>query len=72
MYGHHVHESVIKSGEKESGATVHYVDEVYDHGKIILQKRVPVLPEDTPETLAEKVLEQEHKLFPEAKAPYPA
>lgn len=66
MYGHYVHEAVIKSGEKESGATVHFVDEVYDHGGIILQKKVVVLPGDTPEKLAARVLGQEHKLFPEA------
>lgn len=64
MYGHHVHEAVIAAGEKESGVTVHLVDEIYDHGKILAQVRVPVLPDDTPETLAQRVLEQEHKLYP--------
>jgi phosphoribosylglycinamide formyltransferase-1 len=66
MYGHHVHEAVLQSGETESGPTVHYVDEIYDHGKIILQSKVPVLPDDTPDTLAARVLEQEHKIYPEA------
>jgi phosphoribosylglycinamide formyltransferase 1 len=66
MYGHFVHEAVIKVGDKESGATVHWVDEHYDHGAIILQEKVPVLPEDTPQTLAKKVLEVEHKIYPEA------
>jgi phosphoribosylglycinamide formyltransferase-1 len=65
MYGIHVHEAVLAAGERESGATVHFVDEVYDHGAIILQKRVPVLPDDTPETLAARVLTVEHELYPE-------
>lgn len=64
MFGRHVHEAVIASGEKESGPTVHLVDEVYDHGKILEQVWVPVLPDDTPETLAARVLEQEHALYP--------
>jgi phosphoribosylglycinamide formyltransferase-1 len=66
MYGMHVHEAVISAGEKVTGATVHLVDEEYDHGAIILQRKVPVSPEDTPETLAEKVLAVEHILYPEA------
>jgi len=66
MYGHFVHESVIKAGEKESGPTVHFVDEIYDHGEIVLQKKVPVLPGDTPDILAARVLSEEHKVFPEA------
>jgi len=66
MYGHHVHEAVIAAGEKESGATVHVVDEVYDHGMIVLQKSVPVVPGDTPESLAARVLAVEHEIFPEA------
>lgn len=65
MYGHHVHEAALKAGETESGCTVHFVDEQYDHGEIILQKRVPVLKNDTPGTLAKRVLEQEHRAFPE-------
>ncbi len=66
MYGHFVHEAVIAAKEKESGATVHWVDEHYDHGNIVAQMKVPVLAADTPETLAERVLEVEHKLYPEA------
>lgn len=65
MYGHHVHEAVLAAGERESGATVHLVDEVYDHGAILLQKKVPVYPADTPDTLAERVLAVEHELYPE-------
>jgi phosphoribosylglycinamide formyltransferase-1 len=65
MYGIHVHEAVLAAGENESGATVHLVDEVYDHGAVILQKRVPVLPGDTPDTLAARVLTAEHELLPE-------
>lgn len=64
MYGHHVHEAVIAAGEKESGATVHFVDEGVDTGKIILQKSVPVEEDDTPETLAARVLEVEHEILP--------
>ena len=63
MYGHHVHEAVIKAGEAESGATVHLVNEFYDDGTILEQARVPVLPGDTPETLAARVLAEEHKLY---------
>lgn len=66
MYGHHVHEAVIAAGEKESGATVHVVDEIYDHGTIVLQKSVPVMPGDTPESLAARVLAVEHEIYPEA------
>jgi phosphoribosylglycinamide formyltransferase-1 len=65
MYGHYVHEAVLAAGERESGATVHLVDEVYDHGAILLQKRVPVCPGDTPEILAGRVLAVEHELYPE-------
>jgi phosphoribosylglycinamide formyltransferase-1 len=66
MYGIHVHEAVIASGAKETGATVHLVDEHYDTGPIILQKRVPVLKTDSPASLAQRVLELEHRLYPEA------
>ena len=66
MYGHFVHEAVLAAHETESGATVHLVDEVYDHGKILEQARVPVLEHDTPESLAERVLELEHELYPRA------
>jgi phosphoribosylglycinamide formyltransferase-1 len=66
MYGIHVHEAVIASGDQESGATVHLVDELYDHGQILLQKRVRVMPEDTAESLAARVLKIEHEIYPEA------
>ena len=56
---------MIEGGEKESGATVHYVDECVDTGEIILQRKVPVMPEDTPETLAARVLEVEHEILAE-------
>jgi len=65
MYGSRVHESVLASGARESGATVHLVDEVYDRGEILAQARVPVRPDDTPATLAARVLEAEHRLLPE-------
>lgn len=64
MYGIRVHESVIAAGETESGVTVHLVTEEYDRGPILAQVRVPVMPGDTPETLAERVLVQEHILYP--------
>jgi formyltetrahydrofolate-dependent phosphoribosylglycinamide formyltransferase len=64
MYGSRVHAAVLASGAKESGATVHYVDEEFDRGPIIAQARVPVEPGDTPETLAARVLEAEHRLLP--------
>jgi len=64
MYGIHVHEAVIAAGEKESGVTVHLVNEEYDRGPILAQVRVPVMPDDTPEKLAERVLVQEHILYP--------
>lgn len=66
MYGHYVHEAVLSSGAKISGPTVHFVDEIFDNGPIILQSVVPVKDDDTPETLAKRVLEQEHKIYPEA------
>ena len=64
MYGHRVHESVLASGEKISGATVHLVDEEYDHGQIVMQKTVDITPEETPDSLAAKVLKVEHEIFP--------
>jgi formyltetrahydrofolate-dependent phosphoribosylglycinamide formyltransferase len=64
MYGRRVHEAVLASGARVSGATVHLVDEEYDRGEILAQARVPVLPGDTPETLAARVLEAEHRLLP--------
>lgn len=66
MYGIHVHEAVIAAGESVSGATVHMVDEEYDGGAIVLQKRVSVADNDTPETLAARVLAIEHEIYPEA------
>ncbi len=66
FYGHHVHEAVLKSGEGESGATVHFVEAGVDEGPIILQRRVPVLPGDDKESLSKRVLEVEHELYPEA------
>jgi phosphoribosylglycinamide formyltransferase 1 len=65
-YGHHVHEAVLESGVKVSGATVHFADDEYDHGPIILQEAVPVLDDDTPERLAERVQALERRLVPEA------
>ncbi|MEW6413391.1 MAG: phosphoribosylglycinamide formyltransferase [Candidatus Zixiibacteriota bacterium] len=64
MYGHFVHEAVIANGDKESGVTIHIVDEFYDHGRILEQAKVPVHADDTPDTLAARVLKQEHKLYP--------
>jgi phosphoribosylglycinamide formyltransferase-1 len=64
MYGSRVHQAVLASGVRETGATVHLVDEVYDRGAVLAQARVPVLPGDTPERLAERVLEVEHRLLP--------
>jgi phosphoribosylglycinamide formyltransferase-1 len=66
MYGERVHQAVLESGARESGATVHMVDEVYDRGTVLAQSRVPVLRDDTPERLAARVLEVEHRLLPAA------
>lgn len=66
MYGHHVHEAVIKAGERKSGPTVHFVDENYDTGSIILQKEVPVYETDTADDVAKRVLVQEHIIYPQA------
>ena len=66
MYGHHVHEAVLAYGAKISGATTHFVDEQVDHGGVIMQKSVPVLEGDTPETLAARVLTVEHEILPES------
>lgn len=65
-YGHHVHEAVIRSGVRFTGCTVHFVDEQYDHGPIIVQKTVPVLDDDTPDDVAARVFKQECEAFPEA------
>jgi phosphoribosylglycinamide formyltransferase 1 len=64
MYGRRVHEAVLASGARESGASVHLVDERYDQGAVLAQVRVPVLPDDTPERLGERVLRVEHQLLP--------
>ncbi len=64
MYGRRVHQAVLASGASMSGATVHLVDEVYDRGAILAQRRVPVHPGDSPDTLAARVLEEEHRLLP--------
>jgi formyltetrahydrofolate-dependent phosphoribosylglycinamide formyltransferase len=65
MYGRRVHEAVLASGATESGATVHYVDEQFDRGPIIAQRTVPVLADDTADTLARRVLAAEHALLPQ-------
>lgn len=65
MYGMKVHEAVIQNKEPESGISIHYVNEKYDEGNIIFQARCKVLPNDTPETLAERIHALEHKYYPE-------
>jgi phosphoribosylglycinamide formyltransferase-1 len=65
MYGMRVHEAVIQSGDKESGITIHHVNQHYDEGQIIFQVKCPVEPGDTPESLAERVHQLEYKYFPE-------
>ena len=64
MYGKHVHEAVVQNCEKETGITIHFVNEAYDEGAIIFQKSVPVSENDTPEIVAEKVHELEYQYFP--------
>lgn len=66
LYGHFVHEAVLKAGDKVSGCTVHLCDSRYDTGPIVLQREVPVLPGDTPDTLASRVFEAEREAFPQA------
>jgi phosphoribosylglycinamide formyltransferase-1 len=63
MYGRHVHEAVIAAGEKDSGCSVHLVNEVFDEGPVLAQTKVPVMAGDTPEMLAERILPHEHKLY---------
>lgn len=65
MYGMHVHEAVKASGETESGITIHFVNEHYDEGDIILQERCTLSPQDSPTDIARKVLQLEHRHFPE-------
>lgn len=64
MYGLHVHEAVIRNGDAESGISIHWVDEQYDHGQIIFQAKCPVLPTDEPEDLAKRIHQLEHKHYP--------
>ena len=64
MYGHHVHEAVLAAGETQSGITIHLVNERYDSGDILFQATVPVSPDDTPDSLAEKIHTLEHRHFP--------
>ncbi|MFB3817052.1 MAG: phosphoribosylglycinamide formyltransferase [Candidatus Methylomirabilales bacterium] len=65
MFGKRVHEAVLAAGETTTGVTVHLIDEHYDTGPILAQRRVPVLPTDTPDSLAERVLREEHRLYVE-------
>ncbi len=65
-FGRHVHEAVIETGVKYTGVTVFFVDDKYDQGSIILQRTVPVLEDDTVDTVAARVLEEEHRAYPEA------
>jgi phosphoribosylglycinamide formyltransferase-1 len=64
MYGKYVHEAIIRNQEKESGITIHYVNEVYDEGKIIRQEKCEVKPDDTPESLAQRIHILEHRYYP--------
>jgi phosphoribosylglycinamide formyltransferase-1 len=66
FYGKRVHEAVVESGAKFTGVTVHFVDDEYDHGPIILQRVFPVEDDDTPDTVAQRVLAEEHRAYPEA------
>ncbi|MBC8309724.1 MAG: phosphoribosylglycinamide formyltransferase [Phycisphaerales bacterium] len=66
MFGMRVHEAVVKQGDTETGCTVHYVDEEYDHGPTILQRTCPVLPSDTPEIIADRVFSLECEMYPDA------
>jgi phosphoribosylglycinamide formyltransferase-1 len=66
MWGHHVHEAVLAAGERESGCTVHLVNNEYDAGPVVLQRACPVLPGDTPDTLAARVFEEEKLAYPDA------
>jgi len=70
MYGMNVHRAVIEAGEQESGCTIHLVDNEYDHGQVLAQSRVRVFPEDTPETLQQRVYEEEMLLYPIALSQY--
>lgn len=65
MYGDRLHKAVIQAGEKESGITIHWVNEHYDEGEIIFQARCPVLPSDTPEELAQRIHKLEYEYYPQ-------
>ena len=65
MYGEHVHQAVLAAGEKESGISIHLVDEEYDHGKTLFQAKLKVAPDDTPDTLAAKIHTLEHRHYPQ-------
>ena len=64
MYGINVHKAVLGAGEKESGITIHYLNENYDEGKVIFQKKCEIVPSETPESLAQKVQKLEHEWYP--------
>jgi formyltetrahydrofolate-dependent phosphoribosylglycinamide formyltransferase len=66
IYGHHAHEAVLKAGVKLTGCTVHFVDEEYDHGPIVMQQAVEVCDDDTPDSLAERVQAAERDCYPKA------
>jgi phosphoribosylglycinamide formyltransferase-1 len=68
MFGHHVHDAVINNKEKESGITIHYVDELYDHGAVIFQAKCNVTENDTADTLAQKIHLLEHEHYPKVIA----
>ncbi len=70
MYGNFVHEAVIKAGETQTGITIHVVDEIYDNGKIVFAATCPVLPGDTPETLAARIHKLEHQHYPKVIEEY--
>lgn len=70
MYGMHVHRAVLAAGESESGCTVHLVDNEFDHGRVLLERRVSVRSDDTPESLQARVYAEEMKAYPEALAAF--
>ena len=65
MYGHRVHEAVVAAGEKETGITIHYINECYDEGNTIFQARCPIVPNDSPDDVAQKVHELEYEYYPQ-------
>lgn len=70
MYGHHVHEAVLAAGDKESGITIHLVNERYDDGRVLFQAKCPVLPDDTPDSLAGRIHALEHAHYPRVVEEY--